>query len=518
MFNYLSVRPIFQKILCVFFAVCGGSSFRVFADIRIRQGYELCTEEREYIKNRSVRTHKACEALLHKKINKNQTPCVALCFSGGGMRSAILSLGCLKAAEQTGLLDCCRYIAALSGSTWSVAATTVLAGCRANPENAVEEYASFLRTNLNIKKPLDLLTQERAQEFFDYLTPRMLSGERVSALEVYGWFLTMLLMPELDGNRFTATLSQTHACVKDGRVAMPIYTAVETSESQYRWAEWTPFETGIADDINTYIPVNAFGARFENGRVSKPAEKTLGYCLALFGSAFALTPKDFVLHLSDALLAKISAPYVIKLAVRALLEIAAKELCEQYPDSVAPEIIGRRLFAATVPNYCYGTKSCPLHDRENLTFVDGGIAFNNLPLVALLNPERRVDVIIVYDASSNVTHAPALAAAETYAFERGIPFPAIDYTDIEKRPVSVFPGRDSYTPTIIYLPRLADADTAEDVTDPEACLHDGSCSTMRFRYTPQEFDALLNVSYGMFKKQLPVFKKAIADKIIINNF
>jgi hypothetical protein len=457
--NFVSIALLVH--LCTFLPIS--------ADVQVRFGASLCADECEYMSNRRVKTHKACEHFLNKKLYQKHAPKIALCFSGGGMRAAILSLGCLKAAQDTGLLACCTYVASLSGSTWSVAGATALTGACDNQTTALSDYCSQVRENINIQSIDALMTQERAQELWDYLKQRS--------------------------------------------VPLPIYTAIEASSATYRWVEFTPFEMGIAEDVNAHIPMNGFGNDFVQG-VGTGYEKTLGYCLATFGSAFAVNMHDIILHMSNSLLSKISMPAIMKCAVRSLLDMAINKIYESYEDSSFAAFTKQHLMAAHVPNYCHGISENPLSDLATLTLVDAGIAFNNLPLVPLLNPERHVDVIIVYDSSEHVHDSPALAAIEWYAHEHEIPFPAIDYTGIEKRPISVFEGDDVKTPTIIYIPRFT-TDVSIRTVDPKTCLADGSCSTFRFRYTPEEFDALCDISYSAFKKQVPVFKRAIHDKVAL---
>lgn len=484
----------------------------LYGDVKVRCGSSLCAEEREYLSNRSFKTHQACEALLHKKIDARKTPTVALCFSGGGMRAAILSLGCLKAAQDVGLLDCCTYCAGLSGSTWSLAGMTALASTYDNPQKALHDYCIFLRNNLNIPDMNMLITEERAQEFWKYLKHRILSYNALSGIELYGYFLTMLLLPTLDNNRFETTLSQTHAFIKNGSFPMPIYVAMEASRLPYRCVEFTPFEMGIAEDINTYIPMNGFGCNFANG-IGMGYEKTLGYCMATFGSAFAVNVHDIIMHMCDALLSKISVPVPVKFAVHLLLDAAIEKFYTSHADSNLAALTQQHLMAAQVPNYCFGLADNPLNTVKNVTLIDAGIGFHNLPLVPLLTSERHVDVIIIYDASESVHGAPALVAAELYAHDHDMPFPTINYEGIGGRPISVFEGTDAQTPTIIYMPRFTTEISVKKL-DPETCLVDGSCSTFRFRYTPEEFDALFNVSYNAFKNQIPVFKRMIQRKLV----
>ncbi len=51
--------------------------------------------------------------------NINKRPNTGVCFSGGGSRSLVLSMGQLRGLQTLGLMDKIRYIASASGGTWS---------------------------------------------------------------------------------------------------------------------------------------------------------------------------------------------------------------------------------------------------------------------------------------------------------------------------------------------------------------------------------------------------------------
>lgn len=55
---------------------------------------------------------------LGEEVAPEETPCVAMAFTGGGVRAMVHMLGVLLAAEEAGLLGCVTYTSALSGSAW----------------------------------------------------------------------------------------------------------------------------------------------------------------------------------------------------------------------------------------------------------------------------------------------------------------------------------------------------------------------------------------------------------------
>ena len=56
----------------------------------------------------------------------SSVPKIALTVSGGGMRACLCTAGFLAGAEQTGLLDCVMYNAAISGGSWAVGSASYL--------------------------------------------------------------------------------------------------------------------------------------------------------------------------------------------------------------------------------------------------------------------------------------------------------------------------------------------------------------------------------------------------------
>lgn len=81
---------------------------------------------------------------------------------------------------------------------------------------------------------------------------------------------------------------------------------------------------------------------------------------------------------------------------------------------------------AAIPNFALGMReylppSCPesIHKIENFQLMDAGMS-NNLPIYPLLRPGRDVDVLIAFDASSDVRTDNWLKVTEGYAKQRGI--------------------------------------------------------------------------------------------------
>jgi hypothetical protein len=164
----------------------------------------------------------------------------------------------------------------------------------------------------------------------------------------------------------------------------------------------------------------------------------------------------------------------------------------------------------------FGMKKQELSERKYLKLVDAGIAFNlPYPPVSGERSERKSDILIFCDMSAT-GKGVALMKCEKYAREKGLPFPVIEYEDIEKRSISIFKDdTNKEVPVVIYMPRVSDQvlweenkiNTAvseytgiEDF-DIEACVKKGFCNTINFKYSREqsqqvmhqmEFNVLMN--------------------------
>jgi hypothetical protein len=276
--------------------------------------------------------------------------------------------------------------------------------------------------------------------------------------------------------------------------------------------EFAPFEMG-SSALKSYIPMESFGRSFDGG-VSQnfEAEKALAYCMAIFGSAFAISLKDILFHSLDHIV-EYASPGLDSTVKNFLVWQLKQVLNSSFENYITDgSWSGYRPVAAQVPNYTYNMDNRPLKNQQTLTFVDAGVAFN-LPVPPLLRSARHLDVIIIYDASGNITGAPELVAAEQYARDHNLKFPQIDYTNIDKKLVSVFIDKDPEVPLVIYFPRIANQ--AYSGFDPEVCVKTDYCATPNFVYTKPHIEQLSGLSRFTLRQQAGVVKKAIAQKIAL---
>ncbi len=388
----------------------------------VRQGPGLANEEINFLTQRMPKVKQKLEKLLGTSINDTEVPRIAVCMSGGGMRAATTAEGLFEGLDAIKLRDALTYAAGLSGSTWTLASSVELG-------LPIDKYSSIFIDALSkphVFSPADLA---------HVLWPKYVFDQHTSIVDLYGVFLAQTFFNNINSNNFARQeirLSDSQRRLIGGNCFFPIYTAIQIKGSDLHWATFTPYEFGI-DDFNMYIPIWALGRKFENGVSTDFApEQTLGFLMGVWGSAGSGSVNN-MMETQKGTLSKTLFKALNNIFVETHIGVA-------------------RVAAVRVFNPLHGVTGASVRNLERLTLMDAGYDFN-LPLPPLLKKERKVDIIIVMDASASVhENAPALQKAVEYAKSRGIPLPKIDFNSITDKQVSVFTDEsNAATPTIIFL-------------------------------------------------------------------
>jgi phospholipase A2 len=454
--------------------------------------FELNSEEISILKKRSQFCQKNIETLLDIQLTDKTTPRIALCCSGGGYRAMFSTAGLLAGLFDTGILDTIDYIASLSGSTWAISSWMLSdepfnlffgpfmdrARAGISPKNA----QSFIH---NIRHYLPIL----AQEFIR----KLIFKEIPSVIDVYGFCLGMSLLDDAHKRDYLNTgLINQLPIIKDGKKPFPIYTALIPHDEidSYSWMEFSPIEVACSD-FNGAVQSWGFGREFDDGiSITSAPPLSLGNLMGLWGSAISASFKEIYDMLLDELEPK---------ALFAPLKKVAEE-------TVIGDI---RIFAALLKNFNYKKENAPYNQQELCKVVDAGIDIN-IPLIPLLQQARKVDIIIVCDASANVLGAPELRKAENHARKNNIPFPVINYTGITDKIFSVFDdGPNSNAPIIIYIPMVKN-ENYHATFDPQNHLSSkGFLNTFNFVYSEHERLTLA----GLFSHAAHAANKSILEVI-----
>ncbi len=450
------------------------------AYIRYTPEDTLGVEEQLFRKRRLVHVKRHIEQLCGCSLRINEIPTIAFCMSGGGLRATIMTLGFLQGAQNTGLLDTALYIAGLSGSTWALA-SWIASGKK------LEQHLDGLRFTL-MHSMRSLMHPERMHALCKIIISKIIYGQTLSAIDIYGALLTTLLLSDIGEQCLKTTISCSHAHLTAGGLPLPIYTAICGNSSPYEWVEVTPFEIG-SSFFKAYIPLWAYGRTFRHGRsINKAPEQTLGYFLGIFGSAFELCLRD-ALTFTAFHLSRYTAHLPSFLATplqRLILGIIRSPLSTIRP------------LPSRLANFLYRFPASTLKNNRGLVLIDAGIDFN-LPFPPLLRHDRAVDIIIVFDSSASIQEAPELKAAEKYARRKQLKFPPITYTAITQEPIQVFQDpNDPSVPIVIYCPRITHKHCFPEF-DLEHCVQRGYCNTLNFTYTPEQVQTLSMLAQCSFE-------------------
>ena len=157
-----------------------------------------------------------------------------------------------------------------------------------------------------------------------------------------------------------------------------------------------------------------------------------------------------------------------------------------------------------MPNYLYKTNTADktLSTEKHMEFVDAGLN-TNLPFAPVSGkfPGRMAEILIFFDISAGKI-GEELAKVAEYAHRNNLPFPAIDFTDIDKKTISIFKGEHN---TVIYMPRISDQQLwAENKHKPEfqdykldnfdlnLVTNHGFAATQHFQYSLPHSTILMN--------------------------
>jgi phospholipase A2 len=455
----------------------------------VRMGNELCAEEQAFLSKRTPYVKIALEKMLHRQLQDHQVPTIALIGSGGGYRAMLCTTGFLCGADTIGLLDATTYITALSGSTWALGAW-IATGL------PIADFRAYLIGT--IVKNIHKIQNFEAKEIIDVLATKLSFEQPITIVDLYGGLLANRLLEGFGTNRQLVYLSHQARRVANGTFPYPIYTAVDGSAKvahDASWYEFTPHEIG-SSLFALYVPTWAFGRKFYAGQsLDYAPEQSLGFLLGTFGSAFAVhfgrAWEEVTAEFSDNFLKQAIEEYVLK------------------------SITGNRVFWAEVYNYMKGMSDIAntyerLNERETLKMVDAGLAYNlPYPPISGQRPERFANIMIFLDSSAGKLPNEFMKV-EAYARQNNLKFPKIEWTDLDKKTISIFKDEtDPTVPVVIYMPRISDPQLWEEnkannayekynnsisYFDMEVCTNEGSfCTTASFKYTESQSQQIVDL-------------------------
>lgn len=481
--------------------------------LKVRQSKELCPSELNFLKNRAP--------IVKKSLKDNfdiETPLnIGFCLSGGGNRAMLVALGFLLEAQSSGLYDASLYTAALSGSTWTVCPFAYL---NATQKISLTDFKKNLTSNLSdvMKIVVSKSPAVEFPEFNDYqnksmqnnLIKRYAYDQFLSSIDIYAAFIGYFTLRSSGDNPLDVTWSSIADKIQDGSIPLPMGSAVAYKSSNhdktdYYWFEAGPFEVG-SDQLNAYVPVQAFGAKFNNGNVHSGYqghvhEYPISFYEGVFGSAFTFSINEIADRSQNP---SISIPEIkttdpiTHTTIRIPAQKVTLPIKECMDNSfISDNIIDNMRFSpATFHNYTYGIDGSPLKQEDKIKLFDGGLDFD-VPLPLMMRPARKLDVIFICDSHVDLQ---SFQSAAIHFKRNGIKFP--DVSNLTEKDLTKAmtvlndPRSKEYNKdiiTIVYCPFTKNNGYSTSF-DPEQCKKDGFCQMLNFNYTQEQADEVINLT------------------------
>jgi hypothetical protein len=462
---------------------------------KVRFSKDISSQEKEIVKRRLRKVAAKIENVLHKKVDADSVPKIALCCSGGGFRAMLATIAFLTEAKDLGLLDYICYMSALSGSSWAI-------GPWITSELSLEAY--FRQMLLRIKE--GMLAQKAVHVLQDWecLYKKSIFNQPITLIDLWGTILTHKLLYGFGSheNSNNISLDEQLKSVSSGDIPFPIYTAILTrKDPDYQWFEFTPCECG-SDYLGGYVPTWALGRSFELGKaLGHEPPQSLGYILGICGSAISV-------NFLEMWQKQFSNMNIFKPFAKAMEDFDTVEF-------------GRiRLNPAKIWNYTVGVADLPRRNQLDLTLIDAGINFN-LPLPPFWRQKadlRKADIIIILDASAGAQNSSKeLKKAYKRANKDGVSLPPVkNFDDLNGKICSVLKdNKNPKAPVIIYMPMAKDPNYSLSFNLDEQ-VEKGFLSTFNFKYSDvrstMEFVDMIKFNLEKSKDTILYEIKNVIDK------
>ncbi|NXC39586.1 PA24E phospholipase, partial [Penelope pileata] len=452
-----------------------------------RLGFDLCTDEQNFLQNRRKVVAAALKDVLHleEDLQDHEVPIVAVTTAGCGIRALTGMYGSVLGLQKLRVLDCVSYISGSSGTTWTM--TKLYEDAEWSRKDLGEVIIEARKQATKCKMSAFCLRSLR--NYYKELSQRTQAGHKTSFIDLWGLMIESMLN---DGKCYHR-LSDQRRAVSQGQNPLPIYLALNVKDKvatkDFReWVEFTPYEVGFLK-YGAFIRAEDFGSEFFMGRLMKKLpESRICFMQGMWSSIFsknlldawhaADNSEDFWNRWTQDKVTEIEEqpdlpekPYEMATCMftpTSGLSTTLRDILTDRPAvskyhnflrgfQMHNEYIQNEQFAKwkdtlldTSPNDLRG-------NSEHLELVDAAFFFET-SCPPLMRPERKVDVIIHLNYTGGSQTLP-LKQACRYFSEQGIPFPNIGLKDDEKnlKECYMFDGADTPgAPLLLYFPLVND--------------------------------------------------------------
>jgi phospholipase A2 len=449
----------------------------LFPEIRnvaeVRQGLDLAPQEVAFLQQRKVHVREHFAEYLGldpEEVHPDDVPTVAFGGSGGGFRAMIAYMGYCEEMRRAGLWDILTYLSGVSGSCWAMAMFYTFGDC--SWANIIEHSKETLSPNHPLSGDAIRATLDAPGGAYAALGPlvsKHKSGLTTVAMDLYSVFTTGHLFSNEPSTprKGTGTFHKPHMASKiagkshgwykwtsaakhleNGAQPLPILTAIrherpwkdwvdkespfsepdhmadqhkEALDAWFQWFEMSPFEIGC-DELKAWVPTWGFGRPFELGKSTMQLpEQSLALLLGLCTSAPAGPLTSYLATINRALPSNFLGNTIHELAEK-VSKLWGKERTEKFEGH-------HPLHACNEHNFIYHLTPVPegearlpgLENSPRIHLIDSGMD-NNCPTYVMLHPERKVDVMLNMDASSDVLKDSFQQRVDQIGSRRGVKF------------------------------------------------------------------------------------------------
>jgi len=443
---------------------------------------KICQDEIDYIKKRKPTVKRALENFIGERLP--YYPQIGLCFSGGGYRAMIGSLGGILGASKIGLFDATTYVSSLSGSTWNIGALFL---------------RNFFLQDKNFLKKFKKNLQDRvSQNFWNLkninwlviltaLLKKLVAYETIKPADVWGTLVVDRVIGDLPQGGQNLSFENIRSFLEKTKMyPFPLFSTVikdtfSTTKS-YEWFEITPFTSG-SQYLDGFISTKNLGSKFKYGTITQQREEEhINFLFGIFGSPYDFNAGDILLQIAFAIPENFPQKNKIVSYTRSMIK--------KY------KLTKKNFLPSKIDNPTYKMPSSP-YAKKTLTLADAGFELN-LSMPPLLR--RKTNIIICCDDSTDACKKgfPEMKLAKQYADKHQLPFPSIDHYKQIDTNAFVFKWdknkeRQERIPTVIYF------------TNPI------SESTLKLQYSKKEFNTLCGVMKNLVISNQDKIKREIVE-------
>ncbi|KAJ0340844.1 hypothetical protein COL922a_002969 [Colletotrichum nupharicola] len=429
-----------------------------------------------------------------QKLNTTSYPVVGLSVSGGGTQSGVGGLGIWQAfdarnpaavqAKTGGLTQVLSYITGLSGGGALTVSTLA-----ANDFVSIAELRKAINFTVDYTKGKDDNQDQYLEDIFEDMGAKAEQGLPVSVADAFGKFWAVYLPENKTYGNFSDLTAQ-NTVFSRGEAPMPILALSEVIPGQspsiqnIMWPgrnatngfnltsyEVTPFEFGSwrGGRVQAFMPTMYLGTSMSNGTAQNSSECVMGFDKYTFLQGSTADAFD-AWFIDDWY----GVPTFAK------RELESRQTASNNNITVPPGKEGNgevELVINTAQNFnqsfndsLWATYPNPFENMnpamqnfDNLLLLDGSMAGETNPIRPLIIPERQVDLVIVFEASSdslmyNWVNGTNLVNSAQSAAQGNIPFPKVPDVNtlitmnMTRQPTFFGCNDTAPTPLVLYLP------------------------------------------------------------------